>query len=571
MGVFRQKDCLLALPFSLLIGVFLGLGRAFYADAEGVAQSEQLLWSPLGGQINFRSMQLWLSFPLYAVAAFLGILGFFALHDWLVHYFRTRRDGCQTKEMDSRIWFLLSLGLVVVLWAPALLAMWPGAFVSDGPLQLDRIVNHGYIDLHWPAAHTLVLYALFELGKAFFGSWSAGLTVYCLVQAAALAAALAYAAKKLVDWGLPRAYVMLGLLFVAANPVVQAYAFSTVKDALFSAFFLLTLVLFCGMARNDECLDVATRNYLLLIVSACLTCLLRKQGAYVLAIAVAVHFVMYRRTIGRRARAWLFGVALVPLVVALGFSSVVGLVFPVVPDSSRELLSVPSQQLARVYALDRESLTSQQVEVLGGFYDLNGLEDYIEPIADPAKGALNEASYAKEGLGYWRLWLEVGISHPGLYLESLLWGSIGYVYPTQYATNRWTGFPPWNEFSVELGSGEDSRLEQDSLLPGYYADYLMPGAENMFPGMPLLTLWVSPALPFWVLLGSLLVMVRNRVWRFLPVWLMAALYWGTLQLGPVMCNRYSLPLLFSSFFVFAIPYIQMRDAGRTSCSQLRAS
>ena len=106
--------------------------------------------------------------------------------------------------------------------------------------------------------------------------------------------------------------------------------------------------------------------------------------------------------------------------------------------------------MARVYYYEKDNLTDQDLEELNYFYDIKGLEDYIEPLSDPTKGALKTEALEKNPLKFIKLWVRLGINHPGLYLQAFMWGTVGYLYPSADVFNRWSGLSPWNEFSVCL-------------------------------------------------------------------------------------------------------------------------
>lgn len=76
-----------------------------------------------------------------------------------------------------------------------------------------------------------------------------------------------------------------------------------------------------------------------------------------------------------------------------------------------------------------------------------------------------------------------------------------------------------------------SDYNETTKLPGYLA-WLYAGTWNMFRGHPLLTVWVSPALPFLALLLSVILLIKRKGNKVLLIaWAFPLLYWATLALA----------------------------------------
>ena len=161
------------------------------------------------------------------------------------------------------------------------------------------------------------------------------------------------------------------------------------------------------------------------------------------------------------------------------------------------------------------------------------------------------------------MYFSVMKGHMSDYVRAFLWGEIGYLYPTSSAVNRWTGLSPWNEFGKTIDAGGSTNQVSDynetTKLPGYLA-WLYAGTWNMFRGHPLLTVWVSPALPFLALLISVIILIKRKGNKVLLIaWAFPLLYWATLALAPVMCVRYVVPLFFTLPLIATIPLLTLKE------------
>ncbi len=568
--IFRHcgYDVTLALIFGLLMGMVLSVAQAFYATV---------------GTMTFNDTSVWLRGIAYGLGATVCI---FALLRWWA-WFCAKPVICS--KVTSVLQFmqpwrltLLFAGVATVVWIPALLAYFPGGYSSDGPIQATYYLNDGVIDLHWPAAHTLLLVAAMQVGNILFSSYDAGVTLFCATQMLVAAAATGYATNRMLAWGIPSQLAVISFAIFVLNPVVQTYVVATVKDTLFAVFFLMVIVLFVDALRGLK--SWTQPGFIVAFVLCALgMTLMRKQGLYVLVIVIVIAvFVAMRGSVVRICA--LTSLAII-YTLSVGFSVVVASVFEVRPDSVREMLSLPSQQIVRTYMYDYDTLSEEQIQAIGRYYNLESLEagrlnnapwddtpigsyyntetstGYFAPLADPAKGALFDDTVSADLLGYVQLYFSLMAGHELRYVQAFLWSCLGYLYPSTQIVNEWLVLTPWNEFSLTIdAAGEDNQVSDfhaTSLLPSYLS-WLEDTSTTLGEGNRLLTLWVCPALPFYMLLLSFLLIVRSPQGsgrRFMMVaWLFLLIYGMSLMLAPVVCLRYAIPLIFCIPVIIGMPF-----------------
>lgn len=550
-----KHDVVLSAVVSLVVGLCFSIGHAFYTTS---------------GNMTFEQASFW----LWTVACTTIAMAILLVIFWLWDTWSGKADG------SSRLsrWFIgfdaahrrfIIMVIVLVMWTPAFLAFYPGNYSSDAPQQVTTLLNDGVLDLHWPAAHTLLLTGCFELGRTVLGSYSAGLTLFCALQAMFLAFVLALTVDRLISWKVSPVIATVLTLPIASNPVMQYFAFATTKDSLFAGFLVVSLVYFIDLLRDPKSFVSSAGKMVVFFLAATGMCLMRKQALYVLIVVMLIAFPFVH---GWTIRFRVLAPAVGALVLSMLFGELVPLCFTTSADSVREVLSVPSQQIARTYMLCYDDLSNEQIKEISQYYDLSALEagrattnpwvgytgigayydtisgrGYLEPVSDPAKAALNGDAYRSSPAGYWSMWFSLMRGHEDTYLEAFLWGDVGYVYPTSAAANRWSVMvSPWNEFSLTLDgvscNEQVSNYNETSLLP-IFRDWLVDNGWAMFSGNYILMLVTSPALPFLVLILSLALLVRREK-RMIIAWLLPFIYWVSLCLGPVMCVRYVVPLFF---------------------------
>lgn len=545
----------------------------------------------INGGFLIPDAQFVLSIIISSLAAIAILLLITKLADLFESAYKKRREeisndtqAIKPKNIPSWAHRILLFVVIMILWIPAFLAFYPGNYSSDGPIQVTYLLNYGHIDLHWPAAHTLLLTGIISLGNEIFGSYNAGLSLFCVVQGCMIAFALSVSADKLVSWGVSRIFVYACLAALVLNPLVQSYVFSTVKDMLFAAFFLLAFVylvqlaVFSSQDEHSICTTAAFGVYSFLCF------LMRKQGLFVILLAVVITIIFVKSNTARKR----LSVSLVCAIAAsLVFGAAVSQIFTTKPDSVRELLSLPSQQIVRTYMYDYESLDTEQIEEIGVYYDLEELESgrtsnnyaeeetteicryfndetgcgYQEPVADPAKSALNTEAFSANVGGYFATYVHLAQEHLSCYTDAFLWSCIGYVYPTTMSLNVWSGLTAWNQFGLTIDAGGEnnqiSNYNESSLLPSY-RDFLVASGTTMYAGCPPLTLAASPSLPFYAMIVSLVLILRKPGTAALAAatslpWI----FFIVLPLAPVMCSRYVLPLFLSIPFLLGLPFVRI--------------
>ena len=114
------------------------------------------------------------------------------------------------------------------------------------------------------------------------------------------------------------------------------------------------------------------------------------------------------------------------------------------------MLSIPSQQLARVYNYNIDVFNEEEIEELNKSYSkLENFKYYTErqSISDLTKGVLN-SDYVKNNLNkYIKLWLNIGLKDPKNYVEAFLLNNLGYWYPNKnYKDDRM--YHPYIEYEM---------------------------------------------------------------------------------------------------------------------------
>ncbi len=420
------------------------------------------------------------------------------------------------------LWLALSL-----CYFPAYLALFPGTFGYDGPIQAAMFFGDEPLTSHHPLAHTYLLGSLLQAGQTLFGSFQAGLAIYSALQGLIVTASLAYSIFYCVKRGVPVPLLLVGGLYAALNPFLQILTFSTTKDVPFGAFLL------CLSVSLLECLEEDVPRLscrVRLGVFGVLVCLFRNQGIYILLILAV--FCLIVRAGKRRVCVSLFASLLLSEAFFLFCSA--GLGIP--KGDSKEMLSVPMQQAACVawrYLNGEDAVMNQeQLAVLEWAIPAEGIGAFQYETADPVKSYFYTKGLFKDLPRQIQNYLEIGARNPKAYLDA--WGFLVRPYWNmkfnKYRMLMMKGtFPELNRWNIrEAGLWER------------YRTYLLGNVESF--GEKPLSFLVRPEYCLWILALLLgLVIDRGDPGLFLGI-LPFVLYLGTMLLGPMALCRYLFPL-----------------------------
>lgn len=438
--------------------------------------------------------------------------------------------------------WLLCTGLLFLCWLPALFSLFPGAFSYDA-LEEWKQVQQWSLTSHHPVAHVLLLGGLVEGFFHLTGSYNTGIAVYSVLQMLVLAGVFASTIHFMEEFGLPRGWRIASLLFYAFSPVAQLFSICATKDVFFTGAELIFFLYTVRLAVNGE-MPADRKRMVLFGLSALCTMIFRNNGVYIVLCTLAVLAFFLRRTLRKYLKNWILFL-LVILVPYLLYIGPVYQALDVEPGGVEEMLSVPLQQMARVYRYDQESLEGEELEILYRYVDREALEKYRATVADFVKKGLHREAFEQDKAGFFRLWAEWGISHPLTYLNSFFVNTVDAWYPGavidgyRHADGRGSYF----DYKVDSPGTEVVYLQA---LHDYYETL---SHDVQAQKKPLAFLLLSPGWYFLCTLVLFFYFWSRRKYRLLFPFSVFIFHFLTVLLGPMILVRYML------LFFFAFPVV----------------
>lgn len=514
----RRRFCL-SLFFGFLMGFMILLGAGYVRDVQMVLSLGAFTSVVAAAALMF--------------AAFLNLL--FQLHfsdctiDLPYKYFKLR---------GLKLYLLLFLlnGLILSV---TFLAVYPGIYSYDASVQVLQFFGDKPVTTHHPVLHTLFLCGSLKAGQVLFGSFQAGMVIHSVVQAALLNAVFSYMLWRMFRERRSALLVIFSFLFLIVNPYIQILLFTTTKDVLFGAAFLLLFLFAADLFRDTGAFFQSRWLQLRFLLMALLLCFLRNQGIYVLlffgVITLGYLFFVSRS----RAVRWLLILA-----VSTGcYFVVTGPIFAslgVERGDSREMLSVPMQQLARAYHEVPEQLTEEERSYIRELIPEDYLELYVSVNADPVKSGFQTEVMNKDPIKFFKTWFTIGLKTPLVYADSFFMGNWGYWYPEE--TQYWINYIVFDGAFMEEEYNV-LHITRDSRFPEYEEFLRDISLTPAFEDIPVLSVILNQAFPFWLMLTAAAVILYHKKYRLLIPLTLILGYWGTLLLGPVTSVRYAFPLM----------------------------
>lgn len=421
---------------------------------------------------------------------------------------------------DNKRSFIITFLIIFLAWLPYFLNYYPGELSPDSMVQIYQSIFGTQLTNHHPVLHTLLIAIPLNIGQA-LGSYTVGVALFSILQMLTLALifsfAIYYMAKKNVD-----IRIRIGtLIFYAFYPVNGLYSITMWKDIPFAMIMTLFTITMTEIATNKEQFFKFKRNIILLIINMILVMLLRNNGLYVIILTIPFMFLF--------ARKYYKKLIVVTLIVLASYGIWKGPVFSLLnvkEGSSREALSIPLQQFARIMKYNPDSLSEQEKKDIYKYLPVDNLaEEYIPYISDPVKIHFDDEAFKQDKSTLVKLYFTLAIEHPALTLEAFLCNSYGYWYPevkyavaTRNSTTEARDFEIYQEPIIHL-----LILEQ--------FDSIIDNSE-----IPVISMLFSIGFICWIALIMLAYAIYRKNYDYILIYIPLIILWLTTLASPVFAE-----------------------------------
>ena len=338
----------------------------------------------------------------------------------------------------------------------------------------------------------------------------------------------------------------INVLFFSFFPLYTLMSISAAQDSVFAGLFCLIILNVIELIENKDYWKNKLKPISLGILIF-LLCLIRNNGFYCILISIPFIFLACKNK-----KIVVLLIFIIPLFAYKIYSGPVFNILGVTKtDTFREMLSIPSQQFARVYNYNLKVFSKEELKQLKKFYpqiDDFKYYTYRQSIADPTKSVLNN-KYVKSNLkDYISLWTSNGVKDPENYVEAFLLNSLGFWYPNKnYNDDRM--YHPYIEIEMMDAAKWNPRyvqIKRESKFPIYEKILNITIGKNAWKRIPVISTIFTTGTYFIIFIFLFLLTILRRNFKYmLPISIILGLY-ATLFLSPVALFRYCFPIIMVS-------------------------
>lgn len=506
-----------------------------------------------------------------------------------------------TDGFSAKKWVITSM-IILLCWMPYLIICYPTITRGyDYFWQLLQGIGVFPLSEHHPELGSYVYGGLFSLGYNIGGA-SFALFFSSVVQMMCLALSIGFSISVVRTISIIKdGIIKVAVVFFCICPIFPGHAVWLIKDSLFTAVavFMFSQFLFFISYSDESGFIPKIATLPAIAVSAVLFTLLRNGVTLIAVLILVISLVVYYRNCRDEKRKCLMNIA-VPIVVFIVFSTGINMVFSYqdpYPTNAREALSMPVRQIARTVQLHPADLSTKEREVLKSVYhDQVAGGTTIEEILgryDDTSADYIKVDYIdnKDVLALAKVWVDIGLRHPGAYFDAAVRGTDGYWYPFKkprleikgavvhtvcttspeedFANNDMMNTKLKDLFTPTVKSLECAGVDTEQTFKDLWDDYPqlceLMSVRSAFPNarvklensiakiedIPVLSLFLAPGTYLWLMLFSFAYLFsRNHRGKNLwPILIIELIAW----LSPVNgYTRYVLPIEVMSIIVLLL-------------------
>lgn len=445
---------------------------------------------------------------------------------------------------DNKRTFFWIWGFIFLAWIPYFLNYYPGVITPDSMSQICQSLGIYNVTNHHPIFHTFFISIAMNLGKI-LENYNFGVAIYSIAQMAIASGIFSFAIYYMSKRGVDYRFRILTLLFYAFYPVNALYSITMWKDIPFAVTMLIFTIMMTEIAINKEHFMKSKIKNALLVISMLLVILFRNNGLYVILLTIPCLFIFAMKYYKK-----LIVISGVVLATYMIWKGPVFSLLNIQPGSSREALSIPLQQFARVTKNHSETLTEDEKWRIYKYLPTEDLaEVYTPKISDPVKNNFSNEGFAEDKIGLVKLYVKLALKYPRATIESFLCNNFGYWYPEAI---HWVVGREVLETTNEKEQVLDLKNTPIIELEGLEAfDSLLDRRD-----LPLNSMLYSIGFSFWIVLIMLMYAIYKKKYNLIIMYIPIAVLWLTTNASPVFGEyRYiysmftCLPLLIGIHFI----------------------
>ena len=480
-----------------------------------------------------------------------------------------------SKKSNSKL-FLLSFGIIWICYFIVFLGVYPGFFVYDAQYELMETITR-HFTTQQPLLHVLFMGAIVQGIHLLTTNYNIAIAVFILVQMTLVSLCSAFFIKELAVTltNRSRLFTIIFSLYLGIFPVPVMYALCSAKDGLFGGCILILFLCTKKMMADYDSFFKNRKNIFIFIIFSVLMMMLRPNGIYAYILFGLFLFnacrheynTLHDRKIQSEQQVlniielpddnpicqkyrpfsyisnpkYVAIVLIVSICLSLSGNKVLEIATNAEDYGIKDALSIPIQQLARLYAYDNESLSKNEIQEIGDYIPVEAMARYNPKCADPVKIDFNEQAFSEDSSGFFTIWFIESLSHPFAYFNAHGMTTYGLWYPFTvidgYKGNQVFTFV--YDDSSYFGYETEEPGFRNSKIPFIDRFYRWISLDSTIQKIPVISLLFSPGFLIWILLISMSYFIYIGRKKLLLPYLPAFFTYLTCLVGPMSLVRYT--------------------------------
>ena len=435
-----------------------------------------------------------------------------------VDWNKTRKDILK----PSLKTFIIVALIFFIAWLPYFLNYYPGITSYDTHYQLMQGFGKVPYNNHHPVLHTFIMSSVVKVGHVITGDYNFGIALYAMLQmifcAITLSFVIYYMGKKNVN----PIIKMITFLCFAFVPFVPQFSIAVWKDVPFAMFMVWFLIGIIEMITNEENFFGKKRYLLLFILVTLCVVFFRNNGIYIVLLTLPFA-IIWRRKYWKQILI-IFGI---PIVFYYIITGPVFAKLNIKPSSSKEMLSIPMQQMARIVKYKGDELSEEDKNIIGQYINIDtAAENYIPTISDPIKNEFNDGTFNQDKLNLIKLYIKLAIKYPGETLEALVGNTYGYYYPEVVTYPLATGV-----YKSPFEAEQFMNLHENPIINIPVLDSMINAIYEK--QIPIVSLIANIGFVFWIVLGIVFYNIYQKRYKYLLMFVPVGVLYLTCLASPV--------------------------------------
>lgn len=463
------------------------------------------------------------------------------------------KETCYKYFTNNKKSFVIVAIIIFIAYIPHFLNYFPGNGMPDSVTEVLQAIGVKPLSNHHPVMHILLIRLFMTIGNVIFKSYVAGYALAILAQIIAVALVFSYCIYFMAELKITLKYRIITLIFFMFSPILTLYNTTLLKDVPFALSTLLFIIFIIKMLKDQTMLR-SLKNKILLILILLGVMFFRNNGLYVVVLTLPFLIIAMKKQYKQ-----ILITFLIPIIWYMIITGPVYNYFNVIKGSTREALSIPLQQFARISKYKSDKLTQDEKDRIYKYLPADNIGDLYHPLSsDPVKDKFSDENFKEDKIGLIKLYFKLALKFPGQTVYSFINNSYGYYYPD---TVGWGVTYGINELEFKYSNnGENYGLERKPIVNIPIIDKVNDFINVR--NIPLISMIASPGFYFWLMCLVMAFCIYTKKYKELIIYVPILSLWLTCLASPVFCeNRYIYSLFMTLPILMIVPFIKSENKG----------